>query len=75
MPVPYTYVEVGDCTLTVLKSYQNCLNKSVKAKGCLFIAGLGLGSIPGADVMILKIFSPKNSAKKLAFLSQNNAQF
>jgi hypothetical protein len=25
---------------------------------------------PGTDVMILKIFSPKNSAKKLAFLTQ-----
>jgi hypothetical protein len=25
--------------------------------------------------MILKIFSPKNSAKKLAFLTQNKAKF
>jgi hypothetical protein len=30
---------------------------------------------PGTDVMILKIFSPKNSAEKLAFLSQNKAKF
>jgi hypothetical protein len=28
-------------------------------------------SKPGTDVMILKIFLPKNSAKKLAFLTQN----
>jgi hypothetical protein len=31
--------------------------------------------IPGTDVMILKIFSPKNFAKKLAFLTQNKAKF
>jgi hypothetical protein len=30
---------------------------------------------PGTDVMIFKIFSPQNSAKKLAFLSQNKAKF
>jgi hypothetical protein len=30
---------------------------------------------PGTDVMILKIFSPKNSAKKLAFLTHNKAKF
>jgi hypothetical protein len=29
----------------------------------------------GTDVMILKIFLPKNSAKKLAILSQNKAKF
>jgi hypothetical protein len=29
---------------------------------------------PGGDVIILKIFSPKNSAKKLAFLTQNKAK-
>jgi hypothetical protein len=29
----------------------------------------------GTDVMIFKIFSPKNSAKKLAFLTQNKAEF
>jgi hypothetical protein len=28
----------------------------------------------GAYVMILKMFSPKNSAKKLAFLTQNKAK-
>jgi hypothetical protein len=28
----------------------------------------------GADVMILKIFSPKNFAKKLAFLTRNKAK-
>jgi hypothetical protein len=32
------------------------------------------GNISGTDVMIFKIFSPKNSAKKLAFLSQNKAK-
>jgi hypothetical protein len=29
----------------------------------------------GTDVMILKIFSPKFFAKKLAFLTQNKAKF
>jgi hypothetical protein len=29
----------------------------------------------GTDVMILKIFSPKNSAKKWAFFTQNKAKF
>jgi hypothetical protein len=29
----------------------------------------------GTDVMILKIFSPKNLAKKLAFLTKNKAKF
>jgi hypothetical protein len=28
----------------------------------------------GTDVMIFKIFSPKNSAKKSAFLTQNKAK-
>jgi hypothetical protein len=32
------------------------------------------GDPPGADVMILKIFSPKHFAKKLAFLIQNKAK-
>jgi hypothetical protein len=31
-------------------------------------------STPGADVMIFLIFSPKNSAKKLAFFTQNKAK-
>jgi hypothetical protein len=31
-------------------------------------------SQPGTDVMILKIFLPKKSAKKLAFLTQNKAK-
>jgi hypothetical protein len=30
--------------------------------------------LSGTDVMILKIFSPKNSAKKWAFLTQNKAK-
>jgi hypothetical protein len=29
---------------------------------------------PGTDVMILKIFSPKKIAKKMAFLTQNKAK-
>jgi hypothetical protein len=33
-----------------------------------------VGLAPGIDVMILKIFSPKKSAKKLAFFTQNKAQ-
>jgi hypothetical protein len=37
-------------------------------------AGASRGSWqPGTDVMILKIFSPNFSAKKLAFLTQNKA--
>jgi hypothetical protein len=32
-------------------------------------------SIPGTDDMIFKIFSPKNSAKKFAFLTENKANF
>jgi hypothetical protein len=34
---------------------------------------VGLGT--GVDVMILKIFSPKNFAKQSAFLTQNKAKF
>jgi Ni,Fe-hydrogenase III small subunit len=34
------------------------------------VAGLS----PGTDVMIFKVFSPKNSAKKLAILTQNKAK-
>jgi hypothetical protein len=30
---------------------------------------------PGTDVMIFKIFSPKNFAKSLAFLTRNKANF
>jgi hypothetical protein len=30
---------------------------------------------PGTDVMIFKIFSPKNLAKILAFLTKNKASF
>jgi hypothetical protein len=30
---------------------------------------------PGTDVMILKIFLPKNFAKNLAFLTLNKAKF
>jgi hypothetical protein len=30
---------------------------------------------PGTDVMIFLLFSPKNLAKKLAFLTQNKAKF
>jgi hypothetical protein len=30
---------------------------------------------PGTDVMIFKIFSPKNLAKKLAFFAQTTASF
>jgi hypothetical protein len=31
-------------------------------------------AFPGTDVMILKIFSPKNSATNLAFLTGNKAK-
>jgi hypothetical protein len=30
--------------------------------------------ISGTDVMIFEIFSPKNSAKKMSFLTQNKAK-
>jgi hypothetical protein len=41
----------------------------------LVINSLMLGvSLPGTDVMIFKIFSPKNFANKLAFLTQNKAK-
>jgi hypothetical protein len=33
-----------------------------------------MGFAPGTDVMIFKIFSPKNSATKLALLTQNKAK-
>jgi hypothetical protein len=33
-----------------------------------------LGAKLGTDVMIFKIFSPKNSAKKLALLTRNKAK-
>jgi hypothetical protein len=33
-----------------------------------------LAGLPGTDVMLLKIFSPKKIAKKLAFLTQNKAK-
>jgi hypothetical protein len=38
--------------------------------------GLGTGKLTptGTDVMIFKIFSPKNSAKKMAFLTKNKAK-
>jgi hypothetical protein len=36
---------------------------------------LGFFAQSGTDVMIFKIFSPKNLAKKLAFLTQNKASF
>jgi hypothetical protein len=40
------------------------------------ITGAALDSvIPGTDVMIFKIFSPKKIAKKLAFFAQTNASF
>jgi hypothetical protein len=34
-----------------------------------------VASRPGANIMIFKIFSPRKSAKKLAFLMQNTAGF
>jgi hypothetical protein len=33
-----------------------------------------VGLVPWTDVMILKIFSPKKIAKKLAFLTHNKAK-
>jgi hypothetical protein len=38
-------------------------------------AGLPSARVTGTDVMILKIFLPKNLAKILAFLTQNKASF
>jgi hypothetical protein len=42
--------------------------------GLGYILGDFFTIAPGTDVMILKIFSPKNSAKKLAFLTQNKGK-
>jgi hypothetical protein len=36
---------------------------------------ISVGLPTGTDVMIFKIFSPKNLAKILAFLTQNKAKF
>jgi hypothetical protein len=36
-------------------------------------AYIGILQYTGADVMILKIYSPKNLSNKLAFLAQNTA--
>jgi hypothetical protein len=49
-------------------------NKS--GSGQLKLLGHKIGNemFPGTDVMIFKIFSPKISAKKLAFLTQNKAK-
>jgi Ni,Fe-hydrogenase III small subunit len=41
----------------------------------VFVDGIGsIGAQSGTDVKILKIFSPKISANKLAFLTQNKAK-
>jgi hypothetical protein len=40
-----------------------------------YILGDFFANATGTDVMTLKIFSPKNLAKKLAFLTQNKANF
>jgi hypothetical protein len=42
--------------------------------GVVVVNAEDVGLPPGTDVMIFKIFSPKNSAKKLAFLTQNKAK-
>jgi hypothetical protein len=47
------------------------------ASGSVFAAGTADRALevgPGTDVMIFKLFSPKNSAKKLAFLTQNKGK-
>jgi hypothetical protein len=36
--------------------------------------GIVMCECTGADVMTFKIFSPKNSAEKMAFLTQNKAK-
>jgi hypothetical protein len=50
----HTYQAI--CTCCVVSFYGACV-----------VAHAVLRLAPGTDVMILKIFSPKNSAKKLAF--------
>jgi hypothetical protein len=45
-----------------------------RAPRCSSTAEMTQAGRPGTDVMILKIFSPKKSAKNLAFLTQNKAK-
>jgi hypothetical protein len=42
--------------------------------GLDYVLGDFVTNSSGTDVMIFKIFSPKNSAKKLAFLTRNKAK-
>jgi hypothetical protein len=59
--------------LVFTKSYVLSLTKNALGKilGKIFTNPSGH---PGTDVTILKIFSPKNSAKQLAFLTQNKGK-
>jgi hypothetical protein len=52
-------------------SVSNCGSVVIYEAGCY----VNRFKNPGTDVMIFKIFSPKNLAKKLAFLTQNKAKF
>jgi hypothetical protein len=44
------------------------------ASACAGLPDFSWRSVPGTDVVILKIFSPKNFAKRLAFFAQNKAK-
>jgi hypothetical protein len=55
----------------MLQSYILILRKH----GLGYILGGFFTNTSGADVMIFKIFSPKNFAKKMAFLTRNKAKF
>jgi hypothetical protein len=63
--------------LKLAQKEDDSLFASAKAIEILVLEDRQKGAIfsSGTDVMIFKIFSPKKSAKKLAFLSQNKAKF
>jgi hypothetical protein len=57
-----------------VETYFESVHKVGKVCSCEFRGFRGSGW-PGTDVMIFKIFSPKNLAKKLAFFVQTTANF
>jgi hypothetical protein len=57
-----------------LPRFQSCINFDQILVGLHFGANFFFTNSSGTDVMILKIFSPKKIAKKLAFLTHNKAK-
>jgi hypothetical protein len=55
---------------------QNCQVKRILSCRCTQVHIVALDQVPGTDVMILKIFSPKKIAKKLAvFLTKTKLNY